>query len=329
MRESLAEQMKVLKHRVNGERHTGWRYDRSDREFIESSKPSSNGWYKMRPKHDDDFSETMYVVFLGGDTGGGTYRLISAGQMNRARIENVHVGPSFMKQLEPVSKNKVPAKVLSKMVGHPAYKKFSNQDESREFSEAAGKKLKIGTSTFEVVRTYKTKMDATGPIGRDFIRTIPSGGGGAIAKKLSGGHQPGYYFVAMSATGKPDGRPMWMSPGNYKRAMRYESVGSEFSEAGGPYFVNVRGERPNQRRALEDLEDMKRNFLRLHKQAVSSVESQQYQHVEGDVKEIVKLAQLVLSRVKSYRAKMPKARKGVSLGAVARGHAGPSDEYDR
>jgi hypothetical protein len=97
--------------------------------------------------------------------------------------------------------------------------------------EAAGKKLKFGTSTFEVIRTYKTKMDATGPIGRDFLRTIPRGGGGAIAKKLSGGYEAGHYFVAMSAAGEPVGKPMWMSPMNLKRAMRYEES-QDFSEAG-------------------------------------------------------------------------------------------------
>jgi hypothetical protein len=94
--------------------------------------------------------------------------------------------------------------------------------ESVEFSEMKGEILKFGTSTFQVIRKYDSRMDATGPIGRDFLRTIPSGGGGALVKKVSGGHQAGYYFIALDSRGKPDGNPMWMSPANYKRAMRYE-----------------------------------------------------------------------------------------------------------
>lgn len=113
-------------------------------------------------------------------------------------------------------------KGITKRQGYIAGLVRSALRESTEFSEMKGEILKSGTSTFQVIRKYDSKMDATGPIGRDFLRTIPSGGGGALVKKVSGGHQAGYYFIALDSRGKPDGKPMWMSPANYKRAMRYE-----------------------------------------------------------------------------------------------------------
>lgn len=93
-------------------------------------------------------------------------------------------------------------------------------------------------ATFKVVRTYPTKGDADGPFPRDLLRLIKKGGGAVLLKAGKGAGAPGHYFMALDASGKRDGFPVWLKPAQYKRAMSYEySEGIE--EARGVTVKNL------------------------------------------------------------------------------------------